>query len=1143
MSNLAADSVTPAGSADPTAAEASERSREAVASGINALPGFRLHRLEMLNWGTFHQKVAVLAPAGRWSLLVGENGSGKTTAVDALRTLLVPPRQLQYNDASGDQKRRDRTRRSYVRGAWATSSQEDTAAARVEYLRKPGEQSILLAVFADEGRATQVTLAQILWEANETVHEIYGVARGDRNIRDDLANLGRSNELKKTLRARGFEPFDHFPGYEETFRSRLGIPGRGALEVFNQAIGVKEIVDVNSFVRRHMLEPSDALNFIEMHLKPHYRELDACYQAIQKARTQVEQLEPIAQCHKRLEEASARKTELERLQQITPLFYSQRQLGLRQHEGGRLARELADTESRQTTLQEEQDIATGQRIAIELDLNNDAVGLRIKSLELDKDRAIAQCKARQGLYGRVRDALSTLQKPWPFDSAETFATMRAQVETSKGLFEGNLNSARAKRIDAEVEERGARVRRGELADDLESLRSNRVLIPRDFLSIRHALSEATHIPSEDLPFAGELIEVNEDYQDWTGAIERLLRSFGISLLVPERHYVAVSSFINRQHLGLRLQYHRVPTHLTPVRPALLLDNERVAGRLRFREDHPLQTWVKTEVCRRFSHICCDDIQRLREVDYGITREGLIRNGPTHHIKDDSRRINDITSYVLGWSTEAKLRALTRAFETAESAVKNARERAETAGRQCEELERKLVSVDAVLSVAEFRDVDYRTEQQRIERIQREQDELEASSDRRKELKKQLELLITDISKRQREILELSGEAGGLKREHQFNQTLITQLEATFSVHPDLELTMYAETMRDLQEVQVLTLQNIDATSAAVARKVQSRINQQSTLINRATAEMLPLMTRFLSTYNEETSDKKAEVAYGAEFVALQERLQKEDLPTHERKFEEFLSVNLIGDVAMFSTKLDEHRKDIESRVATVNRALKGIRFSETTHVQIVSRSKGAGDETAAFRAELKACLAGGLNPGPDDRVRIFGHIRELIDKFEKDLLWAARVTDARNWLEFGMREHADSDNREINYYSASSGKSGGQKTKLAFTILASAICAQYGLIESDGAASTFRFVVIDEAFARTDETNSERALKLFKSLGLQLLIVSPFDAKSRIVEDYVDTFHLALNPELNNSRIRVASRADYDATREEAVAVTATGHD
>ncbi len=65
-------------------------------------PGFRLDRLELWNWGTFHRDVQVLEPRHGWTLLVGDNGSGKSTAIDALRTLLVPPRILNYNDASGD---------------------------------------------------------------------------------------------------------------------------------------------------------------------------------------------------------------------------------------------------------------------------------------------------------------------------------------------------------------------------------------------------------------------------------------------------------------------------------------------------------------------------------------------------------------------------------------------------------------------------------------------------------------------------------------------------------------------------------------------------------------------------------------------------------------------------------------------------------------------------------------------------------------------------------------------------------------------------------------------------------------------------------------------------------------------------------
>ena len=41
-----------------------------------ALAGFRLQRLEVLNWGTFHQRVWSLGLPGRNSLLAGDIGAG-----------------------------------------------------------------------------------------------------------------------------------------------------------------------------------------------------------------------------------------------------------------------------------------------------------------------------------------------------------------------------------------------------------------------------------------------------------------------------------------------------------------------------------------------------------------------------------------------------------------------------------------------------------------------------------------------------------------------------------------------------------------------------------------------------------------------------------------------------------------------------------------------------------------------------------------------------------------------------------------------------------------------------------------------------------------------------------------------------------
>lgn len=55
----------------------------------DSLTGFRLQRLEVFNWGTFHHYVWSLGLNGRNCLLTGDIGSGKSTLVDAVTTLLV----------------------------------------------------------------------------------------------------------------------------------------------------------------------------------------------------------------------------------------------------------------------------------------------------------------------------------------------------------------------------------------------------------------------------------------------------------------------------------------------------------------------------------------------------------------------------------------------------------------------------------------------------------------------------------------------------------------------------------------------------------------------------------------------------------------------------------------------------------------------------------------------------------------------------------------------------------------------------------------------------------------------------------------------------------------------------------------------
>ena len=82
----------------------------------------------------------------------------------------------------------------------------------------------------------------------------------------------------------------------------------------------------------------------------------------------------------------------------------------------------------------------------------------------------------------------------------------------------------------------------------------------------------------------------------------------------------------------------------------------------------------------------------------------------------------------------------------------------------------------------------------------------------------------------------------------------------------------------------------------------------------------------------------------------------------------------------------------------------------------------------------------------------------------------------RYWFVFAASERWREDHSEHEHYSDSGGKSGGQKEKLAYTILAASLAYQFGLEWGAVRSRSFRFVVIDEAFGRGSDESAQYGL-------------------------------------------------------------------
>ena len=99
-------------------------------------------------------RLAVVARGRDTSLLTGDIGSGKSTLVDALTTLLLPAHKIAYNKAAGAESKSAPCAATW-KGTTSRSGTRRPARPRRIGLRDHRSYSVILGVFAQRGRSTR----------------------------------------------------------------------------------------------------------------------------------------------------------------------------------------------------------------------------------------------------------------------------------------------------------------------------------------------------------------------------------------------------------------------------------------------------------------------------------------------------------------------------------------------------------------------------------------------------------------------------------------------------------------------------------------------------------------------------------------------------------------------------------------------------------------------------------------------------------------------------------------------------------------------------------------------------------------------------------------------------------------------------
>lgn len=299
------------------------------------------------------------------------------------------------------------------------------------------------------------------------------------------------------------------------------------------------------------------------------------------------------------------------------------------------------------------------------------------------------------------------------------------------------------------------------------------------------------------------------------------------------------------------------------------------------------------------------------------------------------------------------------------------------------------------------------------------------------------------------------------------------------------------------------------------------------------------MSEFNRSHPVLTTELDADIKSAEEYRELHRRLSEDDLPRFEGEFKEYLNTNAIRDIAIFAAKLNKEVHLIHSKIDTINESLSGIEYNPGRYIRL-EVNPSASQEIKEFRADLRRCSDGELEIGDEEQQyseEKFLLVKAIVERFrgregfaDVDRRWTALVTDVRNWVTFAASERHVVDDEEYENYTDSDGKSGGQKEKLAYTILAASLAYQFDLKWGATRSRDFRFVVIDEAFGRGSDDSARYALSLFARLGLQLLIVTPL-TKIYTIEPFVSAVGYVENRGGSYSQLQCLTIEEYRESR------------
>ena len=1038
---------------------------------------YRLSQLEVYNWGPFNGlHCAEFDPLA--TAIIGPTGSGKTTLVDALMTLLVG--QPRYNLASTGGLESDRTLISYVRGVLGG----DGTDGREEVIR-PGKTITGICATYQAGAET-LRLAGLLWtdgssNAAEDLKRrwIFSQAEGQSfgNWLQQLHDEGPRELMRsgrETAKLRVFESKQAFLAHMRKFFD----VGENAFTLLNRAAGLKQLTSIDEIFRDLVLEDHSVFERA-LEVAGEFDNLAGIHAELEIARRQQESLLPVAEEHQRLLKAKDRAERWKSLIRILPVWFA-----IVGQEKWSVVIEEIDRKSEDLQLQLRSEKVNERRVRSRVDvlreryleLGGNIIGELEQTISAQKE--LAKEKAKHAADYRRITALFKLS-----DELSQEALLRNQV-----LLRGkrdDLQKIRDKQQDdtlaALSRQREQQVKLDQVVLSQQKTKdrpgSN---IPPHFQDFRAALAAELSLPESDLPFLAELVEVKAPEISWRGAIERAIGSERLRILVPEDHLEPSLRWVNQRdnRLHVRLQRARLND-----KPATFF-SDSYTNKLNFK-NHALLASAKALLAGRDLH-CVSSPNVLRTTELALTIEGMISGRRGKFEKQDQRRLDQ--DWMTGFDNKDQLETLARQSQLLRTLVQKLADESKQHREALLLLDQQLAMIDKLTDL-EFSTIDLPGAEAEVARSKHRlsalldpksdasqakaayesvQSELEAIQEQARGLEKDIAVLDSKRSQAMEEIEKAQARAG---------QGLSEDEEKLASKHlgilPDLTARDLGDAERDMRDL--------------LDKKHTDQLNRVSECQKR----LVQLMERAKRVDTGALAEVESDIDDIPQFLNRLRVLNEEALPDKRRRFLDYLNSSSDQGVTQLLAGIDEEVDAIELRIKELNHTLVKVDFRQGRYLQLqpqrIKHERLRSLETA-MRKVRSAALK------DDEGESHFKALSELVEILRdagnnRRQLGSKALLDPRYRLQFFVVEVDRINGNQSAPRTGSQSGSGGEKELMASHILTASL--SYALCPAEGSYPLYATVVLDEAFSKSSPSAAGRIVEALRIFHLHPIFVTP----------------------------------------------------